>query len=232
MSSEHSVLSNVNISLETHLISALKPLLPILDPALSTQLSQYLSKPTDIIPYDLLLSVSRWSRSPEGSRVLRASSLDPKTYSMIALLAGTTTSPERKFGPYQPPQEPEQAAAQKNRERKAITTIINGVLSVIGSGAAAWIGSERTSWRQEWRVLFAFFVAAIVAISETVLYILWQSRSYSSPSEANKIRRYIRAKKVDNEADSPTPRAETTDNRDVQQDGLRLRLQTRSPSNN
>lgn len=39
---------------------------------------------------------------------------------------------------------------QKKMERKAITTIINGVLSVIGSGAAAWLGSEKTFWKQEW----------------------------------------------------------------------------------
>ncbi|KAJ3893331.1 hypothetical protein GG344DRAFT_15405, partial [Lentinula edodes] len=191
---------SVNVSLETHLVSALEPLLFITDASLSTRLAQHLSDPMGIIPYDILLSVSRWSRSATGSSALRACSppLDPNSYTMIALLAGTTTSPERKFGPYQPPQEPERLVAQEKRERKAITTIINGVLSIIGSGAAAWIGSERTNWRQEWRVLFALFVAVIVAISETALYIIWQSRSSSHPTTA-KTRKYIRAKKEDKE---------------------------------
>jgi len=139
---------------------------------------------------------------------------------MIALLAGTTTSPERKFGSYVPPQEPDQIMNQQKRERKAITTIINGVLSVIGSGAAAWLGSERTSWKQEWRVLFAFFVAVIVAVSETVLYIIWQSRSSSSSSQPVR-RKYIRAKKQDGDPHSTSATAKEED----YPDGLRLRIQ-------
>ncbi|KAE9399869.1 hypothetical protein BT96DRAFT_1100608 [Gymnopus androsaceus JB14] len=212
--------SNVNVSLEPHLISALEPLLQICDPPLSNQLAQHLTQP--IIPYSVLQSVSRWSRSPAGSSALRACSppLDPNSYSMIALLAGTTTSPERKFGSYVPPQEPDQIMNQQKRERKAITTIINGVLSVIGSGAAAWLGSERTSWKQEWRVLFAFFVAVIVAVSETVLYIIWQSRSSSSSSQPVR-RKYIRAKKQDGDPHSISATAKEED----YPDGLRLRIQ-------
>ncbi|KAJ4473681.1 hypothetical protein J3R30DRAFT_3338336 [Lentinula aciculospora] len=225
MSSEQSAIPNVNVSLETHLILALEPLLPITDTALSTQLAQYLSGPEGIIPYNILLSVSRWSRSPAGSSALRACSLplDPNSYLMISLLAGTTTSPDRKFGLYEP-QEPEQLAAQTKRERKAITTIINGVFSVIGSGAAAWIGSERTNWRQEWRILFALFVAVVVAISETVLYIIWQSRS--SSAKTTKMRRLIRAKKEDKE-NSDHLNTNTT-NEEAHHNGLRLRVQTKS----
>lgn len=241
MSSEHSV----NVSLETHLVSALEPLLFITDASLSIRLAQHLSDPRGIIPYDILLSVSRWSRSATGSSALRACSppLDPNSYTMIALLAGTTTSPERKFGPYQPPQEPERLVAQEKRERKAITTIINGVLSIIGSGAAAWIGSERTNWRQEWvsrqavimlfcadpvqRVLFALFVAVVVAISETALYIIWQSRSSSHLTTA-KTRKHIRAKKEDNENPSLPNHSYTNED---DRGGLRLRIQKKPTSN-
>ncbi|KAJ4498922.1 hypothetical protein C8R41DRAFT_755987 [Lentinula lateritia] len=225
MSSEHSV----NVSLETHLVSALEPLLFITDASLSIRLAQHLSDPRGIIPYDILLSVSRWSRSATGSSALRACSppLDPNSYTMIALLAGTTTSPERKFGPYQPPQEPERLVAQEKRERKAITTIINGVLSIIGSGAAAWIGSERTNWRQEWRVLFALFVAVVVAISETALYIIWQSRSSSHLTTA-KTRKHIRAKKEDNENPSLPNHSPTNED---DRGGLRLRIQKKPTSN-
>ncbi|KAF9074917.1 hypothetical protein BDP27DRAFT_1415831 [Rhodocollybia butyracea] len=191
-------MSNVNISLEDHLVSALEPLVPIIDVNISKTLVQSLSE--QIIPYTLLQSVSRWSRSPEGSSALRSHSLDPNAYSMISLLAGTTTSPERKFGPYVAPLEPEQLVAEGKRERKAITTIINGVLSVIGSGAAAWIMSEQTHWKREWRMLFALFVAVIVAVAETVLYIIWQSRSSSSslaPRPPKSRRKRIQVKKED-----------------------------------
>lgn len=142
--------ANVNVSLESHLVSALEPLLTICDSSLASQLAQHLTQP--IIPYSVLQSVSQWARSPAGLSALQTSTppLDPNSYTMIALLAGSTTSPERKFAPYVPPQEPEQIMNQKKMERKAITTIINGVLSVIGSGAAAWLGSEKTSWKQEW----------------------------------------------------------------------------------
>ncbi|KIK61589.1 hypothetical protein GYMLUDRAFT_73098 [Collybiopsis luxurians FD-317 M1] len=216
--------SNVNVSLERHLASALEPLLPLIsDEELSSQLAQHLQR-KDFIPYSLLHSISRWSRSPAGSNALKSSSppLDPNTYSIIALLAGTTSSPERNFGPYSPPEEPEKIALQKKQERKAITAIINGLLSVIGAGAAAWLGSDKTNWRQEWRVLFALSVAVIVAFSEIVLYIIWQSRSSSSSGTRKVRRKYLRAKKEDGE----NPSAGSAD--DEMPEGLRLRVNANS----
>jgi hypothetical protein len=68
---------------------------------------------------------------------------------MIALLAGTTTSPERKF----PLVVPQSVIAEEERkrqiaDRKAITAVVNALLSIAGSGVATWFVAER--WRYEW----------------------------------------------------------------------------------
>jgi len=95
---------------------------------------------------------------------------------MIALLAGSVTSPERKFPAYTPDKSPEEAAALRKAERQAITSLLNALLSIIGSGFAAWWAAGKTGWKNEWQVLFSLFVAAVVAISEAVLYLIWDSR--------------------------------------------------------
>ncbi|KAF5337509.1 hypothetical protein D9757_014715 [Collybiopsis confluens] len=197
--------SNVNVSLERHLRHSLEPVIALIDDrALSSQVAQHLQ--TESIPYSVLHAVSRWSRSPAGS----------------TLLAGTTSSPEGKFGQYIPPDEPEKIALAKKNERKAITAIVNGVLSVFGSGAAAWIGSERTNWKQEWRVLFALSVGTVVAFSEVVLYILWQSRSSTQPRARRP--KYIRVTKDDSDEQ---PR-QLDSNDEAPASGLRLRIQANS----
>jgi len=142
-------MEDLNVSLEPHLLNTLKPVLPVLDTSLRRRLASYINS-TDArtIPYTLLLDVSKWTRS--NPTALRASSLNPNDYTMVALLAGATTSPERKFGTYVPPKSEDVLAAERKRERKAITTIVNGVFSVGGAGAAAWIGSANTGWKYEW----------------------------------------------------------------------------------
>ncbi len=57
---------------------------------------------------------------------------------MIALLAGTTTAPSAKLPPYRPPLSPEEIAILNSKEKKAISALLNGFLSVIGVGVAAW----------------------------------------------------------------------------------------------
>lgn len=143
---------NVNISFEPHLADILVPLRSVLPGELAGQLDAYLTDPRPAtIPYAFLQSISQWARSPTGSSALKGSPLlDPKDYSMIALLAGTVTSPERKFGSYQPPPDPEVIAAQNNEERKQITTLVNALLSVGGSAFAALWASQHTGWKYEW----------------------------------------------------------------------------------
>ncbi|KAJ7880332.1 hypothetical protein B0H14DRAFT_2707444 [Mycena olivaceomarginata] len=170
-------MSGLNISLEAHLLQMLTPLPPLLPPQLASELKQYILEPVPpTLPYTLLQSISQWSRTPTGQAALQSVSLEPQSYSMVALLAGSVTSPERKFPLYVPDKSPEEAAALKAAERKAITSLLNALLSVIGSGFAAWWAAGKTGWKYEWQVLFSLGVAAVVAISEAVLYLIWDAR--------------------------------------------------------
>lgn len=69
---------------------------------------------------------------------------------MVSLLAGTATSPERFFGSYIPPRDPAEVQAEKNRERKSITALLNAILSIVGSAFATWWAAEKLGWRNEW----------------------------------------------------------------------------------
>lgn len=152
--SEHSVSnawhSNLNVSAEPHLLEKLKSVASLLPAPISIQLSQALESPSTTIDYSLLDAVSRWSRSTAGQTALKTHTLHAPDYSMISLLAGAQTSPQGRFGEYVPPAEPEDLALAQKRERKAIATIVNGLFSIIGTTAAAWYGSLRTGWRDEW----------------------------------------------------------------------------------
>jgi TMEM199 family protein len=69
---------------------------------------------------------------------------------MISLLAGTITSPSAKLAPYRRSPSPETKSLMRARERKAIGTLINGVLSVIAAGVAAWWGSGNSGLKDEY----------------------------------------------------------------------------------
>ena len=138
---------DLNISFEGHLADTLAQLRDVLPNELASQLAVYLTEPRPkTIPYSFIHAVSQWVRTPAGSSNVSS----PNDYSMVALLAGTTTSPERKFGTYVPPPDPDAVAAHASQERKQITTLINGVLSVGGSAMAALWASEHTGWKYEW----------------------------------------------------------------------------------
>lgn len=164
MSSANS--SELNISLESHLVDALRPLLRIAPTELAESLSPYLAptKPATI-PYSVLQSVSQWSRVTDGLEKLRKHSppLDPSEYSMVSLLAGTMTSPERKFGAYTPAKEPEEVEFERKRERKSITALLNALLSIGGSGFATWWAADKTGWKNEW-VCFSSISARVTLI--------------------------------------------------------------------
>lgn len=68
---------------------------------------------------------------------------------MVSLLAGTRTSPEKKFPAYVA-ENPEAERKQAADDRKAVSTVINGTLSVAGTGFATWWASEYTGLRLEW----------------------------------------------------------------------------------
>lgn len=175
----------LNVSLEPHLQDALASIHDLTPPKLAEDLAPYLSSerdPTtvDVIPYPLLQKISRWSQTLEGTKTLQGCSpqLDPQSYTMISLLAGTRTSPEKRFPPYIP-SDPLEERRRAIDDRKAISAVMNAVLSVVGTGAATWWASDRTGLKLEWRALLAVSAAVVVALAEIVLYTIWDSRKRS-----------------------------------------------------
>lgn len=207
---------NLMVSLEPHLVQVLTPLRNLLPQDITDQLD--LSG--QAIPFQLLQNISQWARTVDGTNALSTRSLEPAAYSMVSLLAGTTTSPDRHFPAYDPPKEPEQLAAERAAERKAITSLINALLSVIGCGVAAWWASANAGWRDEWRALFAMFVAIAVAVSETILYMVWKS----ARTRKTKSFRSARHKKNDGDSHPDVP----DDNRIIRSTALRQRILPKS----
>ena len=150
----------LNISLEPHLAETLQPLLPLLPHEIASNLESALAQAARdgkhgvaLIPYQLLHTISAWSRSSAGVTALSSHipPLDLHSYSMVSLLAGTRTSPERKFPHTHSGQKDHEAEAKREiNDRRAVVAVINAMLSILGSGAAVWWAAERLSWRDEW----------------------------------------------------------------------------------
>jgi len=196
-----------NISFTHDLADRLEPLKRILPPHLVTPIPQLLPSPSPstaattpipTIPYSLLYSISKWTRTEEGAALLSKNSLNSRSYEMVSLLAGATTSPERVFPPHKV--ETNDPLADRRREindRKAVVTLINALLSIGGSGAATWYATGVAGWRNEWRALFSLFFALLVTIAEGVLFVLWNSRRSTSKESRSRVRRSPRTLGVD-----------------------------------
>ncbi|KAJ1306882.1 hypothetical protein OPQ81_007867 [Rhizoctonia solani] len=163
------------ISVPEHLWETLLPLLKldIEPPELQTSLREHI-KPTiedtlTEVPYDLITGIAKWSGSEKGKENLKQEGLDPSSYSLIPLLAGTTFAPSSKPPPLPAPER------DHTEDRRAISALINGLFSIVGVGFAAWWASGNLYWRNEMRVLLALAASIIVAISEGVLYLIWSS---------------------------------------------------------
>ena len=76
--------------------------------------------------------------------------LDPLAYSMVSLLAGTRTSPDKKFPALPRVPTRSEDAAREISDRRAIVAVLNAILSVICTGAAVWWAAQHTGWRDEW----------------------------------------------------------------------------------
>ena len=156
----------LRVSLEPHLVEKLRPLVHAIPAPLSAELTPLLSgttsSSTPTISYALLFSLSKWTRTEEGARELKSNDppLDPLAYSMVALLAGTRTSPDKKFPQLSPSPSRSESVARNISDRRAVIAVLNALLSVICTGAATWWAAQRTGWRDEWvrvernRVLF------------------------------------------------------------------------------
>ncbi|KAG5647903.1 hypothetical protein DXG03_007827 [Asterophora parasitica] len=222
---------DLNVSLEPHLLEALRPLRDIASPELTTNLSLYTSSsPPPTISYLVLHSVAQWARTTTGVDTLRSQlpPLDPNAYSMIALLAGTTTSPELNLGTYVPPQAPEEIEAARVAERKQITTLVNGLLSIVGSAFAVYWAADKLRWKNEWKVLLALFAGIVVAVAEAVLYLIWQSRRSQSTAPKRAARKKPRRRVLQDRKDDGLDSGETlqttsTSVEEVTDEGLRRR---------
>jgi len=148
---------------------------------------------------------------------------------VIFLLAGTITSPSSKLPLYVSPPNVSENARRLVNNRKAITALLNALFSIAGAGYAGWWASGRTSWRDEWCVLFALTVASVVALSEGILYLIWQSCREARKDESIRQRRLkTGAGKKDYNYDAEVP-LEGMIERDAL-DNLRRRQPQRAPN--
>jgi TMEM199 family protein len=69
---------------------------------------------------------------------------------MVSLLAGTITSPERRFPPHKRHKSADEEAKKEMNDRKAVIAVANSLLSIGGAGIAAWWASGIVGWRDEW----------------------------------------------------------------------------------
>ncbi|PAV20082.1 vacuolar h+-atpase assembly [Pyrrhoderma noxium] len=127
------------------------------------------------IRYSTLSDISRWTRSAEGSALLKSAHLNSGDYHLVSLLAGTKTSPRSKPPPYTPPESPEKRSRKEWNDRKALTAVANSLLSIGCAGGAAWWIADKQGWKDEWKVLVSLMIAVIVGVSETILFIIWQT---------------------------------------------------------
>ena len=87
---------------------------------------------------------------------------------MVALLAGTKTSPERKF-PDVPRVSQDDESQRARNDRRAIVALLNALLSVIGSGVATWWAAQHLSWENEWvRNAFSFSVLSFFSVENSM----------------------------------------------------------------
>ncbi|KAF9786500.1 hypothetical protein BJ322DRAFT_1004413 [Thelephora terrestris] len=182
--------------LPTHFSALIPSLPPPPSPSSTAAPGDFATTSTPVVPYSLLYSISKWTRTVEGTAALSANSLNPRSYEMVSLLAGTITSPDRKFPAHKPEtNDPLADARREIADKKAVVTLVNALLSIVGSGAATWYAAGVAGWRNEWRTLLSLLFALLVAIAEGVLFILWNSRR--SKPKGGRLRRKPRAQGVD-----------------------------------
>ncbi|KZT63131.1 hypothetical protein DAEQUDRAFT_700475 [Daedalea quercina L-15889] len=197
---------DLNVSLEPHLLDTLRPLVRLLPEDIASRLDALVASdvpPANIISHSLLSSISAWTRSSDGEEALASHNppLRPADYSMIALLAGTRTSPERKFPEYVAHIE---GADERKAysDRRAMTNVLNALLSIGGAGFATWWAAGRLAWKDEWKVLLSLAVALVVAASEAVLYLIWDASRSERPCPR---RRPARVMPPDSKKDTAEP---------------------------
>ncbi|KAH9940942.1 uncharacterized protein BXZ73DRAFT_98770 [Epithele typhae] len=148
----------LNVSLEDHLVESLRPLHALLPDELAAQLGSALDHPLSspspgseketeaaqcpprTIPYSLLSAVARWARTQPAQDALAHHDppLDARDYSMVALLAGTRTSPERRF-PLPAAPAAADAAKERSDRRARVLLALSTALIVASSEAILYL---------------------------------------------------------------------------------------------
>ena len=158
--------ADLNVSLEPHLLDTLSEVASLLPGELSIELRQTLERVRPgsqdasraaatssvytgpLISYALLSRISQWTRGAHGQQALAEHGLEPSRYNMVSLLAGTRTSPERKFPAASAP--PVDSASKELSDRRAVTALLNALLSIVGAGVAVWWAADTLRWKDEW----------------------------------------------------------------------------------
>lgn len=153
---------DLNVALEEGALKRLQTIQDVFPPGLADKMKGILAR-TDssssppaaqpTVPYSLLLAISRWARTDAGreSLLVHQPPQDPREFDMITLLAGSTTSPEKHFPmPAGGWAEEERARKRETNDRRAVTNVINAMLSIGGCGIATWYAAGATGWQNEW----------------------------------------------------------------------------------
>ncbi|KAG8997777.1 hypothetical protein FRB94_007460 [Tulasnella sp. JGI-2019a] len=194
--------TTTTVSVPSHLHDSLATLLApnLLPESLLLLLQTHVKPSTDAsateIPYDTLRQISQWAQTEPGRVSLKNNTLNPSDYTMIAMLAGTLSSPSAKLAPYKRPLSPEEEAMVKSKERKAISALLNGFLSTIAVGVAMWWLGGSISMRTDHKVLLSVLGAIAVAVTEGILYWIWQWRYHNALHSQKKLAA-VKKKKVD-----------------------------------
>ncbi|WVF73033.1 hypothetical protein IAT40_007851 [Kwoniella sp. CBS 6097] len=178
-------------------------------------------KVVDTIPLDLVERLSRWCSTDTGRDSLKANNLDPVRYSDISLMAGTEV--------YIPPSELERLRAAENPDKpnpflpsyfspvqpsigseyraltKQLTTAINIVFSIVGSGAAVYVASTTgAGYTRETAVLLAVLTGVVVGLADMGLLWIFSTRLEGSRKERfeNSVKMLKGSGKIDQESES------------------------------
>ncbi|WVR00215.1 hypothetical protein IAU59_007357 [Kwoniella sp. CBS 9459] len=147
----------------------------------------------DTISLEVIERLSRWCSTEEGRRSLEGNNLDLAKYNLISLLAGTEV--------YIPPAELERLGAAENPDKpnpylpsyfspvqpsigseyrsmtKQLTTALNIIFSIVGSGAAVYVASTSgAGYTRETAVLLAVLTGVVVGFADLVLVTIFSQR--------------------------------------------------------
>ncbi|WRT70290.1 uncharacterized protein IL334_007288 [Kwoniella shivajii] len=169
------------------------------------------------IPHETLESLSRWASSDSGRRALGSNGLDRSRYSIISLLVGTEVyipfnelermrlaengsldRPNPYLPSYLSPNNPTTLGSSNGLGSefrslsKSISTILNILFSIFGSGAAVYVASTTgAGYSREISILLAVLTGFIVGIADAIL--VW---IFTKKVEESRVERHNTGRKM------------------------------------